>query len=83
MAKPAGKNVIVYTTTWCPWCKRAKEFLAANKVKFEARDVETKREWADELRGKSGQTSVPVIDVGGKVIVGFDEPAIRKALGIK
>jgi len=86
MAKPAGKKahkVIVYSTSWCPWCRRTKEFLTANKVEFENRDVEEKREWAEELVRKSGQTGIPVLDIGGQVIVGFDEPEIRKALGLQ
>lgn len=77
------QKVIIYATSWCPWCKRTKEFLAANKIAFEERDVEKKREWAEEMVKKSGQTGTPVLEINGRIIVGFDEPAIRKALGLQ
>ncbi len=80
--KEKKPSVIIYTTTWCPWCKKVKEFLSANKIAFEERDVENDRKWADEMIKKSGQTGTPVLDIKGTVIVGFDEPEIRKALGL-
>jgi glutaredoxin 3 len=78
----AGHTVIVYTAPWCPWCRRVKEFLSANNVKFEERDIEAKNEWAEEAVAKSGQTGIPILDIDGHVVIGFDEPAIRELLGL-
>lgn len=73
-------DVKVYSTPTCPWCKKAKEFLKANNVKFEDIDVGSNQEKAREMVKKSGQMGVPVFEIGGKIIVGFDEKAINAAL---
>ncbi|MFH0860621.1 MAG: glutaredoxin domain-containing protein [Candidatus Altiarchaeota archaeon] len=73
-------DVKVYSTPTCPWCKKAKEFLKANNVKFEDIDVGSNQEKAREMVKKSGQMGVPVFEIGGKIIVGFDEKAIKAAL---
>ena len=74
------KKVIVYSTRTCPWCVKAKEFLTAKKVKFEDVRVDEDRAKAEEMIEKSGQMGVPVIDIDGKIIVGFDREAIERAL---
>ncbi len=76
-------KVKIYSTTWCTYCFMAKEFFKENKVSFEEVNVESDQKAAEEMIEKSGQTGVPVIEIDGKVIVGFDKPAIKKALGIK
>jgi glutaredoxin-like YruB-family protein len=73
-------KVTVYSTTWCPWCTRAKDFLKQNKVAFKDVNVENNPSAAQELAEKSGQMGVPVIEIDGKIIIGFNEPEIRKAL---
>jgi glutaredoxin-like YruB-family protein len=73
-------KVIVYSTSWCPWCSRAKDFLKQNKIPFKDINVENNPEAAQEMANKSGQMGVPVIDIDGTIIVGFNEPEIRKAL---
>lgn len=78
-----AKKVRVYSTTWCVWCKRLKEYLKENKIEFEDIDVEKDKEAAKEIVEKSGQMGVPVIDIAGKIIVGFDKEKIAKALKIK
>ena len=83
MAEKLMKKVIIYTTVWCPWCKRTKEFFKKHKIKFEERDVEDDPKSAEEMVKKSGQSGIPVTDIEGKIIIGFDEPALRKELGIK
>jgi len=75
-------KVIVYSTSTCPWCERAKEFFKEHKVTFEDINVEDSESAANEMIKKSGQMSVPVIDIDGKIIVGYDEPAFRKLLKI-
>ena len=73
-------NVKIYTTKFCPWCHRAKEFFKENKVKYKEIDVGSNFKAAEEMIEKSGQQGVPVIEVDKKIIVGFDESALRKAL---
>ncbi len=72
--------ITVYSTPTCPWCHKAKEFLKENKVKFEDLNVAVDRKAAQEMIEKSGQMGVPVIMIDSKVIVGFDVPAMKKAL---
>jgi glutaredoxin len=60
-----------------------KEFLKKNKVKFEDIDVSTDEEAAKEMIEKSGQMGVPVIDINGKIIVGYNVPALKEALKLK
>ncbi len=76
-------TVKVYSTPTCPWCHKAKEFLTAHKVSFTDFDVSKDRNAAMEMVKKSHQMGVPVLDVNGHIIVGFDEGRIRSLLGIK
>lgn len=76
-------KVLVYSTDACPWCIKAKEFLRTNNIAFTSINVGTSTKAAQEMVKKSGQQGVPVIDVQGTIIVGFDESALRKALGMK
>jgi len=76
-------KVKVYSTPVCPWCNKVKDFLRENNIEFEEVDVAEDREAAMEMIKKSGQTGVPVIEIDGKMIVGFNEPEIRKALNLK
>ena len=75
--------VKIYSTPTCPWCKKAKEFFKANKVAFTDIDVSKDQKATEEMIKKSGQTGVPVIDVNGKILVGFDEGKLKSALGLK
>lgn len=77
------KNVIVYRTKSCPWCHLAEEFLKYNKIKFKSIDVGENQKEAMKMVEKSRQMGVPVIDVNGKIIIGFDKTALKKALGLK
>lgn len=76
-------QVKVYSTKACPWCQRLKEFLKEHNIKFEDIDVGADQKAAMEMIKKSGQMGVPQTEVNGKIIVGFDEEALRKELGIK
>jgi|TARA_Y100000310_G_C20697277_1_gene826604 glutaredoxin-like YruB-family protein len=75
-------KVIIYSTETCPWCIKVKEFLKENKIPFTNKDVGSNQKNAKEMIEKSGQQGVPVVDIGGKIIVGFNEEKIKKALGI-
>lgn len=77
-----SKNVKVYSTPACPYCIRMKQFLKENNIEFENIDVSKDQAKAQEMVQKSGQMGVPVIDVEGEVIVGFDKDRITKTLGI-
>ena len=72
--------VKIYSTPTCPWCKKAQEYFKKNKIKFTDLDVSEDDKARDEMIEKSGQMGVPVIDINGKIIVGFDEDKIKKAL---
>jgi len=73
-------TVKVYSTKTCPWCHKAKDFLKQKNVKFEDIDVGADKKAAQEMIEKSGQMGVPVLDVNGTIIVGFDKEAIEEAL---
>jgi glutaredoxin 3 len=75
-------TVLVYSTPTCPYCVRLKQYLTDNKVAFENFDVGTDQAKADEMVQKSGQMGVPVLDIDGKIIIGFNKPEIQKALGL-
>jgi glutaredoxin-like YruB-family protein len=75
-------KVKVYSTPTCPWCHRVKEFLNENDIKFEDINVAEDQEAANKMVEKSGQRGVPVIEIDGEIIVGFDAEAIKKALKI-
>ncbi len=77
-----AKNVLVYSTPTCPYCIRAKQFLKENNIQFTNYDVSSDKVKADEMVEKSGQMGVPVIDIEGEIIVGFDKDRIKQTLGI-
>lgn len=76
------KKVMIYSTLACPFCMMAKKFLKENNIDFEDIDVSTDQTKVQEMIKKSGQMAVPVIDIDGEIIVGFDKEKIRKALGL-
>lgn len=78
-----AKSVTIYSTPTCPYCKMAKEYMKENGVDFKEVDVAADEKSAEEMIEKSGQMGVPVIDIGGEIIVGFDREAIKKALDLK
>jgi len=76
-------HVTIYTTPSCVYCKKAKAFFNAHHVAYSEKDVSSDSAAVDEMVQKSGQMGVPVIDVDGAVIIGYDEEALREALKIK
>jgi glutaredoxin 3 len=73
-------KVIIYTTPTCYYCQVAKEFFRQNNISFEEIDVANNQEKAQEMVEKSGQFGVPVFDINGHIVVGFDKPQILKLL---
>jgi glutaredoxin 3 len=73
-------SIKVYSTPTCPWCTIAKKYLTSKNVQFDDLDVSLNREAAMEMVQKSGQRGVPVIEINGEIIVGFDQAAIDKLI---
>lgn len=76
------KKVKIYSTPTCPYCIRTKQFLKENNIEFEDIDVSVDQQAAEEMIKISGQIGVPVLDIEGEIIVGFDKERIKKALGL-
>ncbi|MDQ3123843.1 MAG: NrdH-redoxin [bacterium] len=72
--------VTVYSASWCAFCHGAMQYLDKLGVKYDVKDVESDRALADESVQKSGQMGIPVIDIEGDIIVGFDRPRIDSSL---
>ncbi len=72
--------VTIYTAEGCPWCKKTKEFLKQHNIKYKEIDVGKDEGAAEEMLKKSGHMGVPVVDVNGKIIVGFDKQKLKEAL---
>lgn len=77
-----AKNVKVYSTPTCPYCHKVKEFLKENNIQFEDVDVSSNQAAAQEMISKSGQMGVPVLDIDGQIVVGFDKARIKQLLGL-
>lgn len=77
-----ANSIKVYSTSTCPYCHMAKDFLKKNNIPFEDLDVGISQKARQEMIDKSGQMGVPVIDIDGRIIVGFDKEAISGALGL-
>jgi len=75
-------RVIVFSTPTCSFCNLAKKYFREKGVRFRDVDVSRDPAAARDMVRRSGQQSVPVIDIGGKIVVGFDRVKINKYLGI-
>jgi glutaredoxin 3 len=73
-------NVTVYSTPTCPYCHQAKKYLTDKGVSFVDKDVATDLQARDEMVRKSGQLGVPVLDVDGNLIVGFNRQKLEELL---
>jgi glutaredoxin 3 len=73
-------KVKIYTTNTCPWCKKAKEFMKEKKISFIEKDVTKNEKNRNEMIKISGQMGVPVLDINGTIIVGFNSKEIEKAI---
>ncbi len=72
--------ITVYSANWCAFCHAAKQYFDQKGVKYTDKDVEKDIQAAHEAVGKSGQMGIPVIDIDGTIIVGFDRPRIDAVL---
>ena len=75
--------VTVYTTPTCSFCNATKRYLQEKRVRFREVDVSRDATAADEIARRTGRRAVPVTDVNGRLIVGFDKRRLSAALGIR
>ncbi len=72
-------KLTIYTLPTCIWCARTKAFLKQKKIPYTEKDVASDERARNDMLRKSRQSGVPVLDIGGKIIVGFDPEGILKA----
>lgn len=77
------KMIKVFTTPTCPYCLTLKEFLEEHKITFKDFDVSQDKKALKEMVKRSGQMGVPVIEIDGQVVVGFDREELSRLLKIK
>ncbi len=75
-------NIIVYSTPTCPYCNMVKEYLNQKGINFEDVNVAADQARAQEMVMKSGQMGVPVVDINGNIVIGFDRDRIDQLLGL-
>jgi len=75
-------QVMVYGTPTCPDCLRAKQYLDGHNIAHTFYDVGADTAKASELKEKTGQMGMPVFEIDGQIIVGFERMAVRQALGL-
>lgn len=81
-ADPRAPKVLVFTTPSCPWCTRAKNYLSQRRIAFREVDVSRDLAAARDLVRRTGQMGVPVIEIDGYPIIGFDRGEIDRRLGL-
>jgi len=75
-------KIKIYSTPTCPYCHLLKEYLKEKNIEFEDIDVSQNQEALQELVKKTGAMAVPVIDIDGEIVVGFDKEKIDKLLNL-
>ncbi len=73
-------SVVIYSTPTCGYCNIAKDYFKKNNISFQDYNVASDMRKAEEMVKKSGQMGVPVIDINGKIIVGFNKSEIERAI---
>ena len=76
------KSVVIYSTPTCHFCKMAKDFFVEKRIQYTTYDVATDAQKREEMIQLTGQLGVPVIVVGGDVVVGFDRQKLADKLGV-
>lgn len=75
-------QVTIYSTPTCPYCKLTKDFFEERDIAYTDINVSADPSKATEMVKKSGQMGVPVVDIDGKIVVGWNKPALEEALGL-
>lgn len=76
------KQVIIYSTPTCIYCRMAKDWFRTNNIQYAEYDLSVDAVKRDEVIKKTGQMAVPVIEIEGEFIIGFDKKRISEILGI-
>lgn len=76
----AQPNITVYSAPWCGFCHAVKQYLDKQGIAYQDKDIDQDPVAAEEVVKKSGQMGIPVLDIDGEIIVGFDRPRIDAAL---
>jgi glutaredoxin len=79
-AYPSGPDVVVYTTAWCGWCRKTLAFLDERGVRYVNKDIEANDWNRDELIEKTGRTSIPVVEIDGEIIRGYNADRMEQLL---
>jgi glutaredoxin 3 len=79
----AEKQVKVYSTPTCPWCKKAKQFLEGNHIRYQDLNVADDKAARDEMINLTHQMAVPTIAIDGEFVIGYNEKVLKDKLGIK
>ena len=72
--------LLEFGTAWCGWCRKTLGFLTRRGVAFENRDIEANDMWKEELIEKTGGTSIPVVEIDGEIIRGYDPDRMDELL---
>lgn len=75
-------QVTIYTTPTCAYCKMTKEFFKENNITYAEKDVSQDTSAREEMLNKSGQMGVPVIDIDGQIVIGFNKAKLSQLLGL-
>jgi glutaredoxin-like YruB-family protein len=76
----SSHEVLVYTAPWCGWCRKTLAYLTQQGVAFENRDIEADASYREELLEKTGGTSIPVVEIDGELIRGYDPQRMAQLL---
>ncbi len=76
------KKVIIYTTPICPYCQAIKDYFNDNDIEYEEKDISQDKKARDKMVKKSGSKGVPVVEINGEIIIGFDKKKIASLLNI-
>lgn len=76
----SNQAVTIYSAPWCAFCHMAKRYLDDHKIEYRDIDVDADPSAARALVEKSGQAGIPVLEIGDRIIVGFDKPKIDDAI---
>jgi len=80
MAETSTKRVTIYSTPTCPYCRQAKDYLTQKGISFTELNVAADMEARNAMVQKSGQLGVPVIEIDGQVVVGFNRGKLDELL---
>lgn len=79
----ANNMITIYTTPTCIYCKTLKEYFAQKNITFTEADVSQDEKALEKMVAISGQMGVPVVEIDGNVVIGFDRERIDKILNLK